>query len=171
MNTASTADTIDLGKEEYSEQQTKHEGCARKGRRKWSGVELVTMIGGFVLFWPAGLLALGVKLVQGEMWPGSRDNAMPWTAWKKWREEKGSKPFNFTHKAWSQGHWNHSYASSGNAAFDAYKKQQLERLEAERRKLEEEQKAFAEHLARLREAKDKEEFDRFMAERNAAKPE
>jgi hypothetical protein len=166
MNTASTADTIDLGKDEYREQETKREGCAKTGRRKWSGLELVTMIGGFVLFWPAGLLALGVKLVNGEMWPGSRDNAMPWTAWKKWRDEKGHKPFNFTHKSWS-----HSYSATGNAAFDAYKKQQLERLEAERRKLEEEQKAFAEHLTKLREAKDKEEFDRFMAERNAPKPE
>jgi hypothetical protein len=42
-------------------------------------------------------------------------------------------------------------------------------LEAERRKLEEEQKAFADHLAKLRRAKDQEEFDRFMAERNPPK--
>ena len=42
--------------------------------------------------------------------------------------------------------------------------------EEERRKLDEEQKAFREHLARLRKAKDQDEFDRFMAERNAPPP-
>jgi hypothetical protein len=169
MNTASTADTIDLGKEDYREHETKGHSCAGKGRRKWSGLEIVTMIGGFVLFWPVGLVALGVKLVKGEMWPGSRDNVMPWTAWKNWRAENGHKSYGFAHQSWSRPY--SSYGSSGNAAFDAYKKEQLERLEAERRKLEEEQKAFAEHLAKLREAKDKEEFDRFMAERSAPKGE
>ncbi len=45
--------------------------------------------------------------------------------------------------------------SSGNSAFDAYKADTL-------RRLEDEQAAFAEFLARLREAKDKAEFDAFM---------
>ena len=45
--------------------------------------------------------------------------------------------------------------SSGNTAFDAYKAETL-------RRLEDEQAAFAEFLARLREAKDKAEFDAFM---------
>ena len=61
----------------------------------------------------------------------------------------------------------YGFASSGNAAFDDYKRTQLARLEEERRKLDEEQKAFREHLARLRKAKDQDEFDRFMAERKA----
>lgn len=47
-----------------------------------------------------------------------------------------------------------------------YPPPQLERLEVERHKLEEEQKAFAEHLTKLRRAKHQDEFDRFMAERN-----
>jgi len=49
--------------------------------------------------------------------------------------------------------------SSGNAAFDEYRARTLE-------KLQEEQEAFGEFLERLRKARDKEEFDRFMAERN-----
>ncbi|SNX67606.1 uncharacterized protein DUF2852 [Cereibacter ovatus] len=50
--------------------------------------------------------------------------------------------------------WN----SSGNTAFDAYKAETL-------RRLEEEQTAFESFLQRLREAKDKQEFDAFMDER------
>ena len=55
--------------------------------------------------------------------------------------------------------------NSGNSAFDAYKAREVERLEAERRKLAEEQRAFGEFLDRLKKAKDQEEFDRFMSER------
>ena len=49
---------------------------------------------------------------------------------------------------------------TGNAAFDAYKADTLARLE-------EEQTNFESFLTRLREAKDKAEFDQFMAERGA----
>ena len=47
--------------------------------------------------------------------------------------------------------------STGNAAFDAYKADTLARLE-------EEQTNFEAFLSRLRDAKDKAEFDQFMAE-------
>ena len=48
--------------------------------------------------------------------------------------------------------------STGNAAFDAYKADTL-------RRLEEEQSNFESFLERLREAKDKAEFDQFMNDR------
>ena len=48
--------------------------------------------------------------------------------------------------------------SSGNRAFDDYRAETL-------RRLEEEQREFREFLERLRFAKDKTEFDAFMAER------
>jgi len=47
---------------------------------------------------------------------------------------------------------------SGNTAFDAYKSETL-------RRLEDEQSNFEEFLKRLRDAKDKAEFDQFMDER------
>ncbi len=50
---------------------------------------------------------------------------------------------------------------SGNTAFDAYKAETL-------RRLEDEQDAFEKFLNRLREAKDKAEFDQFMEERAKA---
>jgi hypothetical protein len=52
----------------------------------------------------------------------------------------------------------HAFSSSGNMAFDSYKNETL-------RRLEEEQDAFEAFLQRLREAKDKAEFDQFMDER------
>ena len=51
--------------------------------------------------------------------------------------------------------------TTGNHAFDAYKADTL-------RRLEEEQDAFEAFLQRLREAKDKSEFDEFMDERSKA---
>ena len=51
-----------------------------------------------------------------------------------------------------------AFRSSGNMAFDAYKEETL-------RRLEEEQENFEAFLGRLREAKDKAEFDQFMEER------
>ena len=47
---------------------------------------------------------------------------------------------------------------SGNAAFDAYRADTVQRLDEERAR-------FGEFLERLRKAKDKEAFDSFMAER------
>ena len=52
----------------------------------------------------------------------------------------------------------HAMSSTGNAAFDAYKADTL-------RRLEEEQENFEAFLKRLRDAKDKAEFDQFMEER------
>jgi Protein of unknown function (DUF2852) len=168
MNTSSTA-TAEPGDLGHDYGHRRH-GCGHKGKRKWSGVELAVIIGGFVAFWPVGLVALGIKLVKGELWAGSAHSVSPWTAYKNWQEARGDKPFTFSGAHWGS-HWGHGpQASTGNAAFDAYKREQLDRLEAERRKLDDEQKAFAEHLAKLRRAKDQDEFDRFMAERNTTKP-
>ena len=57
----------------------------------------------------------------------------------------------------SAGDW-FGPTSSGNRAFDDYRSETLKRLE-------EEQREFKEFLARLRFAKDRAEFDQFMADR------
>jgi hypothetical protein len=54
--------------------------------------------------------------------------------------------------------WLHRPRTSGNQAFDEYRAVML-------RRLEEEQREFREFLSRLRMAKDKAEFDQFIAER------
>ena len=53
----------------------------------------------------------------------------------------------------------HGFRSSGNSAFDSYKAQTL-------RRLEDEQRDFEEFLKRLRDSKDKAEFDQFMDDRS-----
>ena len=58
--------------------------------------------------------------------------------------------------------YKNSFKTSGNTAFDAYKADTL-------RRLEEEQDNFQAFLKRLRDAKDKIEFDQFMAEREKQK--
>ncbi|NOD91788.1 DUF2852 domain-containing protein [Ruegeria sp. HKCCD4884] len=76
-------------------------------------------------------------------------------AYMIWSKRMFSKPCS-RRKSW------HSHMSamkpSGNSAFDAYKADTLARLERE-------QQDFEAFLRRLREAKDKAEFDQFMDER------
>jgi hypothetical protein len=55
--------------------------------------------------------------------------------------------------------WSEEPQTSGNRAFDEYRIETL-------RRLAEEQRQFQEFLARLRMAKDKAEFDQFMADRH-----
>ena len=73
-------------------------------------------------------------------WQDKMDRKMGWM-----RERMGS------------GQWGDA-PSSGNHAFDEYRTETL-------RRLEEEQREFRSFLDRLRFAKDKTEFDQFMAER------
>jgi hypothetical protein len=133
--------------------------CGGISRRPWSWAEIAIVVGGFIVFWPVGLVALGLKLYKGELWKGSSDITPPWKD-KSARDVAGKWQHHW------QGRWHQP--STGNAAFDDYRKAQLERLEEERRKLEEQQRAFGEYLAKLRRAKDQEEFDRFMAEQNTS---
>lgn len=65
----------------------------------------------------------------------------------------------------SRGQWWHGEkrSSTGNSAFDEYRTETLKRLE-------EEQQEFVGFLERLRKAKDKAEFDQFMAEQRGRRP-
>jgi hypothetical protein len=108
-------------------------------------VLIVATILGFMLWWPIGLVLLMVTLCRrrmfcGPRWSGGWQNTAsgPNAGWKNWF---GGRP-----------------PSSGNRAFDEYREETL-------RRLEEEQKEFAEFLERLRFAKDKSEFDQFMNDR------
>ena len=55
------------------------------------------------------------------------------------------------------------FGKTGNTAFDAYRDETLRRLEEER-------ESFTAFLAQLRAAKDKAEFDQFMATRSQVQP-
>ncbi len=101
------------------------------------GAWIAAMVLGFILFWPIGLALLAYMIWSKRMFNGSCAVAKR----------------NHNHMM-----ARHRFKSSGNAAFDAYKAETL-------RRLEDEQDAFEAFLQRLREAKDKAEFDQFMDER------
>ena len=118
------------------------------GRPAW----IAAMVAGFVLFWPIGLTILAYMLWSGRMscgWHGSRARWETRFADKfdraRARVEDEMRNFSKTY-------------SSGNRAFDDYREATLKRLE-------EEEREFRTFLDRLRQAKDKSEFDQFMAER------
>jgi len=100
---------------------------------------------GFVLWWPLGFAVLACMMWSGTM----RCCDFGFGRWND-RADNVRKP---------RG-WIRQPRSSGNQAFDEYRAETL-------RRLEEEQRAFQEYLDRLRMAKDRAEFDQFMAERRA----
>jgi hypothetical protein len=130
---------------------------SRSCATRWTLFELATMVLGFMVFWPIGLAVLGYKFWQRKT--GADDLQTFATA--KWNEARAawSRP-----SAWG---WSPAGAGTGNAAFDEWRSAELARLEAERRKLEDAAREFAEFLDNVRHAKDREEFERFMNERRA----
>ncbi len=136
--------------------------CGFGGGARWSAWEIGAMVAGFVVFWPLGLIALFLKWKNGEMWKGSANIAAPWAGFRM-PDFAAWKPSSSTYTSYG-------FSGSGNAAFDDYRREQLRRLDEERRMLEEEQKAFRDFVEKLRRAKDQDEFDRFMAERKMPKP-
>lgn len=117
-------------------------------RGKWAW--LAAMVAGFVLFWPIGLAILAYMIWSKRMF-SSRHALAP----------DSSRGLRCGRRHARSEAWSHARTAlrpSGNAAFDAYKAETL-------RRLEEEQRAFEEFLSRLREARDKAEFDQFMEER------
>ena len=118
-------------------------------RPAWIGLLIVS----FVLFWPLGLFLLAYRIGSGRMgcWKhhGGREwrqHAREWRdQWRTWKREQRAGGYR-------------AYPSSGNAAFDEYREETL-------RRLEDEQQQFKDFLDQLRKAKDKAEFDQFMADR------
>jgi hypothetical protein len=125
-------------------------GAAHKSysspRRAW---EIAGIILGFIFAWPLALAYLIWKLA-GYPMPAE---------WRSYVERTFARPFEGSFRAASP------FGGSGNAAFDEYRRQELDRLEQERRRLDEEAKAFASFVEELKRAKDREEFDAFMARR------
>ncbi len=134
---------------------------------------IIATVLGFIFWWPVGLILLFCTLGGRRMscWGYGRHDGYqagwqggppPWVGlkrhWKRQMQEwyrgqaQGSAQGPAQGPAQAQ-----AYPSSGNRAFDEYRAETL-------RRLEEEQKEFGVFLDRLRFAKDKAEFDQFMAE-------
>jgi hypothetical protein len=122
-------------------------GCyARSPRRGW---EIAGIILGFIFAWPLALAYLIWKFAGYPMPENVRTYLRDSFGWT-FGPSRVVRP---------------SFGGTGNSAFEEYRRAELERLEQERRRLDEESRAFAEFVEELRRAKDREEFDAFMAKR------
>jgi hypothetical protein len=138
---------------------------------------IILTVLGFLWWWPLGLLLLGLFIGRGKF--GCRrhlayageapmfDGNHSGDRWERGRDRWERKMTRLQEKmdivrarmdrASSPGGW-FGPTTSGNRAFDEYRSETLKRLE-------EEQREFKDFLARLRFARDRAEFDQFMAER------
>ena len=121
------------------------------GKPAW----IALTVASFILFWPAGLVVLGFLIGSGRMGCWTAHRGERWQARMERMQQRmqaraaewrGPRPGNYS-----------GGPSSGNWAFDEYRAETL-------RRLEDEQREFREFLDRLRHAKDKVEFDQFMAD-------
>ncbi len=119
------------------------------GKPAWFALMIVS----FMVFWPLGLFILLYMIGSGRMgcWNKGRVAAFKSHGFGGFGGGGTSGP----------GRWYRAgkmASSSGNRAFDDYREATLKRLE-------EEQEEFHSFLDRLRQARDKAEFDQFMADR------
>ena len=128
------------------------------GRPAW----IALMVAGFVLFWPVGLVVLAFLIWSGRMGCGRQgwgeDHRARWERKMSRLQEKMERWGGYGPRA---GAGSSAFSASGNRAFDEYREETLKRLEEEARE-------FRSYLDRLRHAKDKSEFEQFMAERRNA---
>ena len=125
------------------------------GKPAW----ILLMILGFMVWWPVGLMVLAFIIGSGRMGCGYHGDR-----WQRKMERLQDKMDRMRGHMEGRGDWWGHQRSSGNRAFDEYRTETL-------RRLEDEQREFRDFLERLRQAKDKAEFDQFMADRRNRPPE
>lgn len=126
-----------------SEQVVRDERYENSYRSPFHPGWIVLTVLGFIIWWPVGLAMLFFTLRSRNM--GCWSNGRLERKMERMREKMERRGFGF------------GPPTSGNRAFDEYRVETLKRLE-------EEQHQFKDFLDRLRHAKDKEEFDQFMAQ-------
>ncbi|WP_176085587.1 DUF2852 domain-containing protein [Martelella sp. HB161492] len=124
-------------------------------RPAWTPLTIALMVIGFVVFWPLGLVMLAY-IIWGDRFyrPGddfSRTSRRAFRACKRRMRGTGGP----------------TARDSGNSAFDEWRRAEMDRIEEERRKLDEMHAEFDDYMRELRKARDREEFDRFMNARKA----
>ncbi|TIS77130.1 MAG: DUF2852 domain-containing protein [Mesorhizobium sp.] len=125
-------------------------------RPAWTPATIALMVIGFMVFWPLGLAMLAY-IIWGDRLDGFKRDVNRATDGIFAGCRRGSD---------RAARWGHGSARTGNVAFDDWREKELERLNEERRKLDEMLSEFDEYARELRRAKDQEEFDLFMANRN-----
>lgn len=165
MNTQSSTADDGAGRHQYE----------YRGRPRWRPLEIAAIVIGFMVYWPVGL-----GLMLWKMWRNKQGYTQDFvTAARGAFEENVMNRWPDFSRGWGCGarrsaparDWGFtapaSWRSTGNTAFDDWRSSELARLEDERRKLEAAEREFADYIESLRRAKDREEFERFMRDRDA----
>jgi len=131
----------------------------RRGRKPGRGLEIAGIILGFIFVWPLALAYLVWKMCGYPKYDEAKTFLNETFGRAKDDLFRSRGPAGFG-----------GFASTGNAAFDEYRRSELERLEEERRRLDEEARDFRNFVEELKRAKDREEFDAYMAKRRGNGP-
>jgi hypothetical protein len=142
--------------------QARQQGdVAARSCGRWTAPDVALTVVAFVIHWELGLAFLALKL------------------WQQASGYKGSV-FSFAREKWEglvattrnlmagAPSFTVGPRTSGNHAFDAWRRSELERIEAERAKLRTAEREFAAYRDQLLHAKDSEVFARFMQSRSAS---
>lgn len=130
-------------------------------RPAWTPATIALMVIGFMVFWPLGFAMLAY-IIWGDRLDGFKRDMNRATDGIFAGCRRGADKA----QRWGNGR----VASTGNVAFDDWREKELERLNEERRKLDETLAEFDEYARELRRAKDQDDFDRFMANRSRNTP-
>jgi len=125
------------------------------GKPAWIGLTVI----GFMVWWPLGLVVLGFLIGSGRMACWTQGGANRWQRRMERMQQRMGRMQEAAERWGCGGGRGRARSATGNRAFDEYREETL-------RRLEDEQREFMEFLDRLRHAKDKAEFDEFMAERH-----
>jgi hypothetical protein len=125
--------------------------CSRRIRSPRRGWEIAGIIAGFIFAWPLALAYLVWKFAGYPLPDKARTYLRETLGWTF--ETRRTERF--------------AFGGTGNVAFEEYRQAELARLEQERRRLDEESRAFSAFVEELKRAKDREEFDAFMAKRRS----
>ena len=168
--------SVDTGIPYHSCSPRQNDGSHGRGYwhgEPWKPLEILAMVLGFIVYWPIGLAVLGWKFWQKKSgYPGDIIS-FGREKWEKWANRvnwaRGSGGWRFAVNNWAASGF--GMGSTGNRAFDEWRRTELARLEEERQKLVAAEREFAEFMENLRHARDREEFERFMdAHRNQRTP-
>ncbi len=138
-------------------------GACRSGPFPRRSVEIGAIIVGFIYFWPAAVAYVAWKIAGYPALSQMREFAQN-GSWSLAGNHAGSR---FAQAFEAAKERTTGASATGNWAFDAYRRAEIEKLEARLRALQEESRAFAEFVEELKRTKDREQFDAFMAKRRA----
>lgn len=114
-----------------------------RGRGNWSGLNILAMVIGFIVFWPLGLFMI--------YWILSGRNAveLPGVARRLWAKMTGK--------------WDFTEDTESNVVFNEYQQTQYDRIHEIKQEIKARSRRFHEFKADVKRRKDQEEFDHFMA--------